>query len=131
MDFLRSFGIREGGTSSSRGGVTSVTLGNGGALEVGSDPPGLIDAVSLPMSNPQSYSTVVVDQKSGLKGFSIGEDGVILRGPGGVPLQRYTETDIGWGRTLTAKFIHQNTNTDGGLPDWVEMRVGAEYKTDR
>ena len=52
--------------------MTSVTLGNGGVLEVGSDPPGLIDAVSLPMSNQQSYSTVVVDPKSGLKGFSIG-----------------------------------------------------------
>ena len=109
-----------------------MTLGNGGVLEVGSDPPGLIDAVSLPMSNQQSYSTVVVDPKVGTQRFLYWErDGVILRGPGGVPLQRYTETDIGWGRTPTAKFIHQNTNTDGGLPDWVEMRVGVEYKTDR
>ena len=35
------------------------------------------------------------------------------------------ETDIGWGKTLTAKFIHGKENTNGGLIDWVEMRVGG------
>ena len=117
---------RRGGTSSSRSVVTSVTLGNGGVLEVGSDPPGLVDPVSLPMSNDQKYSTVVVNPIIGNQRFLYWErDGVILRGPGGVPLQRYEETNIGWGKTLIAKFIHQNTNTNGGLPDWVEMRVGG------
>ena len=50
---------------------------------------------------------------------------MILRGPGGVPLQRYTETDIGWGKTLTAKFLNGKENTNGGLADWVEKRVGG------
>ena len=52
---------------------------------------------------------------------------MIQRGPGGVPLQRYTETNVGWGKTLTAKFMNQNTNTDGGLADWIEMRLGGMH----
>ena len=81
----------EGGHEQFQRWVTSVTLGNGGVLEVGSDPPGLVDPVSLPMSNDQKYSTVVVNPIIGNQRFLYWErDGVILRGPGGVPLQRYT-----------------------------------------
>ena len=117
---------RKGGTSSSRSAVASVTLGNGGVLDVISDPIGLIDTVSLPMSNDDSYDTVVVNPTIGNLSFLYWErDGIILRGAGGVPLQRYTETNVGWGKTLTAKFLNSSANLDGGLPDWIELRAGG------
>ena len=119
---------RRGGTSSSRSAVSPVTLGNGGVLDVLSDPIGVINSVSLPMSNDDSYDTEVVNPIIGNQRFLYWErDGVIQRGPGGVPLQRYTETNVGWGKTLTAKFMNQNTNTDGGLADWIEMRLGGMH----
>ena len=103
-----------------------MTLGNGGVLDVISDPIGLIDTVSLPMSNDDSYDTVVVNPTIGNLSFLYWErDGIILRGAGGVPLQRYTETNVGWGKTLTAKFLNSSANSDGGLPDWIELRAGG------
>ena len=80
----------------------------------------------LPMSNDDSYDTVVVNPTIGNLSFLYRErDGIILRGAGGVPLQRYTETNVGWGKTLTAKFLNSSANSDGGLPDWIELRAGG------
>ena len=81
---------RKGGTSEFRSAVASVTLGNGGVLDVISDPIGLIDTVSLPMSNDDSYDTVVVNPTIGNLSFLYWErDGIILRGRQGSSSEIY------------------------------------------
>ena len=128
--FLRD-SRRRGGTSSSRSAIVSVTLGQGGVLDVGSDPAGLIDSVSLPMSNEDSYTTQVVKQTIGDMRFLYWErDGEILRGPGGVPVHSYTEKNIGWGKTLTARFLDKDQRTTPGQIDWRKLRLGGLHLTD-
>ena len=115
-----------GGISRNRSAVLAVSLGGGGVLNVSSDPAGLVENLSQSLEAGQSLDTVTLVPKIGNKRFLYWERmGQQVRSTGGTPPPRATESEIGTGINLVAKFEDEDADADGdGLPDWFEKRAG-------
>ncbi|MBT3637164.1 MAG: cadherin repeat domain-containing protein [Opitutae bacterium] len=116
-----------GGVTRSRSQVVAVSLGGGGVLEISSDPPGLVQTVSHAMLAGDVQQTEIVPNKIGNKRFLYWERmGQPVRSVAGIPIHQVTESQIGSGVELVAKFESEDKDGDqDGLPDWLEKRTGS------